>query len=85
MAARTRRTTLSDNWKEKIRASHLINRLVAFVDGEIELTNQQVKAIEILLKKVAPDLARVDNTHDGSISLNVITGVPSEHDATDLV
>ena len=62
MAARKRKITLSDSWKEKIQASQIMNRLLRHVEGEIELSGTQVKAADILLKKVVPDLARTENT-----------------------
>jgi hypothetical protein len=57
MAARTRKTTLSDSWKDKIKVSMLMNRLVDHGDGKIDLTNTQVRAIEIVLSKLVPTLA----------------------------
>ncbi len=62
MAARIRKIKHDDNTREKIRAAQLINRLQSFIDGELELSAQQVKAIEILLKKTLPDLASVEQT-----------------------
>jgi hypothetical protein len=41
-----------------------MNRLLKHVEGEIELSNSQVKAADILLKKVVPDLARTENVGD---------------------
>ena len=42
----------------------LVNRLMDHAVGECELTNTQIRAIEILLKKVAPDLAAVQHSGD---------------------
>ena len=50
--------------REKIRTSQLINRLESHAFGEIELTQTQVRAIEILIKKTLPDLASVELTGD---------------------
>ena len=64
MAARIRKTQLTESWKEKIRTSMLINRLNNHIfDGE-ELSSSQLRAIEILLKKVAPDLKAVELSAD---------------------
>jgi hypothetical protein len=54
-----KRKTLShpDHVRQKIRATQLINRLMALIDGKITLSISQVRAIDILLKKVVPDLA----------------------------
>ena len=58
MAARTRKTALTDTWKERIKASVLGLRLYAHAQGEIEMSATQIKAADILLKKLIPDLAR---------------------------
>jgi hypothetical protein len=59
VAARTHKTSLTDSWKAKIQASMLVNRLQNHVLGKVEMGNSQVRAADILLKKVAPDLAAV--------------------------
>ncbi len=56
MAAR-KTQTLSDNWREKIRTSMLVNRLSDLVEGKIEMQPHQVTAALGLLKKTAPDLS----------------------------
>ena len=43
----------------KIQTSQLVNRLQSFANGEVELTRDQIKAIEVLLKKSLPDLSSV--------------------------
>lgn len=58
MAARIRKTTLSDEWKEKIKVGVILDRLAKHVHGEIEMTSSQIKAAEILLRKTVPDLGR---------------------------
>jgi len=75
MAARTRKITLSDEWKEKIRISHIINRLSQSFDGELELTADQIRIADMLLKKVVPDLARVDGTMEHSGEIDIINVV----------
>ncbi len=64
MAARTRRVTLDESWREKIQTSMLINRLTQNAMGEIELTAIQQKSIEILLRKSAPDLQAITISGD---------------------
>lgn len=63
MPARKRKT-LSENWKAKIQASQLINRLQKHVDGEIQLSATQVNAAKVLLGKAVPDLKSIENTGD---------------------
>ena len=45
--------------RAKIQTSQLVNRLQSFANGEAELTRDQIKAIEVLLKKSLPDLSSV--------------------------
>lgn len=74
MAARTRRTHLSDEWKEKIRAGVLLDRLSKHANGEIDMSNTQIKAAEILLKKVVPDVARTEIAGDADAPLELKIG-----------
>ena len=74
MAARTRRTQLSEEWKEKIRAGVILDRLVKHVNGEIDMSNTQVRAADILLKKIVPDVARTEIAGDPDQPLNIGVG-----------
>jgi hypothetical protein len=78
MAARKIHTTLREEWKEKIRASMLINRLQDHAFGEVEMSATQLKAAEILLRKVAPDLGRqeVSGPEGGKIEIEATWGKP---------
>ena len=62
MAARKRKLTLDEDWKQRIRASQIANRFEKCFNGELELTAMQLKAGQILFNKLEPDLARSDNT-----------------------
>ena len=62
MAARKRKLTLSDSWKDRISAGMIMARLVKHLDGEIDLSPTQIKAADIILRKIVPDLARTENT-----------------------
>jgi hypothetical protein len=66
--------------RDKINAGILVERLTECALGQLELTSQQMKAIEILLKKSVPDLSSVEMTGDADapILLKVITGVPND-------
>lgn len=55
MAAR-KRVGLSENTRERIKTSMLVNRLEDHILGKVELSQSQVRGIEILLKKTLPDL-----------------------------
>lgn len=65
MAARKRKLTLSDNWKDNIRAGVLAQRLYSHATGECEMSNTQIKAADIILKKLVPDLGRTEHVGDG--------------------
>lgn len=64
MAARKNKIALSEEWKEKIRISQIINRLNQGFFGEVDLTPEQIRIADMLLKKVVPDLARTENKTD---------------------
>jgi hypothetical protein len=51
--------------KLKIKTSQIVNRLTAYIFGEIELSKTQVNAALGLLKKTLPDLQSVDQTVKG--------------------
>lgn len=67
MAARRTALTLSDEWRTRIKTSMLINALNDHIFNGKKMEPTQLKAIEILLKKVAPDLSQVD----GNLNVNV--------------
>jgi hypothetical protein len=49
-----------DDWKAKLKVSHLMNRLSDCGDGRVALEPTQIKAIEILLDRVVPRLSAVE-------------------------
>lgn len=65
--------------RDKIQAALLIEKLQQCALEGLELTSQQMKAIEILLKKSVPDLQSIEMTgdNDAPVVLRVITGVPT--------
>ena len=62
MAARARKLDLSEDWKAKISASMLMNRLADHGTGKVRLANTQVKAIEVVLDRLTPRLSTVEQT-----------------------
>lgn len=68
MAARKIRTKLSEEWKEKIRIGMILERLDKHVFGGVELSNTQIRAAEILLKKSLPDLTSAEMNHKGTLA-----------------
>ena len=61
-----------DQWRKKIQTSALINRLQGYAKGELEMESAQVKAAEILLRKVLPDQTENKHDHTGNI---LVSGV----------
>ena len=85
MAARLR-SRHQDEIREKIKASQLVNRLTNCALGEVELTAQQLKAIEILLRKSLPDLSAVSiegSGDNGEIPITLIKRRIVRGNATD--
>lgn len=76
MAAR-KTLRLTPEWKEKIRIGVILDRLSKHVDGDIEMSSTQIKAAEILLKKVVPDVARTEIAGDEEhpVTIKVVTGI----------
>lgn len=66
MAARKRKTALTETWKARISATKLSLRLYQHAHGEVEMSNSQVKAAQILLGKMVPDLARTEHVGDSA-------------------
>jgi hypothetical protein len=64
MAARSNKVRLTEAWREKIRTSMLINRLQNHVIGRIEMTQTQLRAAEVLLKKCLPDQQHIEHAND---------------------
>jgi len=62
MAARTRKTRHDDETRRRIKAAQLICRLESCALGSLELSKEQIKCCDILLKKVLPDLQAVHTT-----------------------
>jgi hypothetical protein len=56
MAATKRNSMLIEEAREKIKTTQLINRLQDHALGENEMSQTQIRATEILLKKRVPDL-----------------------------
>jgi hypothetical protein len=54
----------SEDTRQKIKTAWLIHRLQMHVAGKFDLSPTQVRAIDILLKKVMPDLVSADITAD---------------------
>lgn len=59
MAATKRNAMLIEEARTKIKTTQLINRLQDHALKDTDLSNSQIKAIEILLRKSVPDLQAV--------------------------
>lgn len=64
--------------RAKIQTSQILNRLQSFVNGEVEMTSEQIAAARILLSKSLPDLSSVQLTGDaanpvrGEVTINIV-------------
>jgi hypothetical protein len=72
MAARKYTITHDERTRAKIRTSQLLNRLNSHVFKGIEVSQTQLKAIEILLRKTLPDLSSVELKGDKDSPLQVM-------------
>lgn len=66
--------------RDKIQSALLIEKLHEVALEGLELTSQQMKAIEILLKKSVPDLSAVELSGDDNkpMTMKIITGIANE-------
>lgn len=78
MAARLR-SHHSEEVRAKIQASQLINRLQACALDDLELRPDQLKAIEILLKKSLPDLSAIEISGDADNPVSLKATVEFVH------
>lgn len=81
MAARINKVVLSEAWREKIRTSMLVNRLQNHAAGRIEMTQTQIRAAEILLRKRLPDLSATELSGPGGGPIEVATPLSTEEGA----
>jgi hypothetical protein len=75
LAARKRKVELSDEWKGKIRAGVIMQRLLGHVQGEVELSSTQVAAAKILLGKIVPDVNRTEHTGKDGAAIETVSRV----------
>jgi hypothetical protein len=68
MPARVHKIRHDEETRAKIKAAQIINRLQQCIDGEVELSAQQVSAAKTLLDKALPNLQAIEMeaTHDVS-------------------
>ena len=74
MAARKLRPKHTDEIRNKIRASQLVNRLENHVFGEVEMNSTQVTAALGLLKKCVPDIQAVQHSGDDKNPIQHVFG-----------
>ncbi len=64
MAATKRNAMSIPKARDAIRATQLMNRLSNHADGKVEMSTTQVRAAEIVLRKLKPDLQSVALKND---------------------
>lgn len=77
MAARKNKTVLSDTWRNRIKVGVIMERLERCANGKLDLTAAQLKAAQLLLSKVVPDLARTELAADRESPLTITINYPS--------
>jgi hypothetical protein len=60
--------------RDKIKAQRLVRQLHKHIDGKAVLTMAQVRAIDILLRKIVPDLTQANVT--GEVTQKYVVEVP---------
>lgn len=81
MAARKRAIKHDENTRMKIQAAQLINRLSDHANGKVDLSTTQVRAIEVLLRKILPDLSDVRMEVDAApITFQLDLGKPEKEE-----
>ena len=73
MAARTLRPRHQDEIRTKIQVSQLLNRLSDCALKDLELRPDQLKSIELLLKKALPDLSAMELS--GNVTMSLIDAI----------
>ena len=70
---------MTELWRSRIEVGTIITKLGKLMNGEIEMSTQQMKAAEILLRKTLPDLSATDLTTKGdNISFTMQIGKPKK-------
>lgn len=75
MAARKNKVKLTDSWKDGIRVSMLMGRLYGHALGDNEMSQTQIKAAQIVLSKLVPDLNRAEHTGKDGGPMETITRI----------
>lgn len=76
MASRKRKLVLAEDWRKRIQAGIILDRLTKHIKGEIELSATQVSAANILLRKSIPDLTSSDVNAKLTGNLNINWPLP---------
>ena len=75
MAARTRKIWHDETIRQKIKVGLLVKRLQDHTHGIVEMSQTQVRAAEILLRKAIPDLAAIE--HSGDVQQSYVVRMPA--------
>jgi hypothetical protein len=67
--------------RSSIRAQEIINKLTAHILDGVKMTNTAVRASEILLRKVSPDMIATALTVTDSARLPLLTIIPRDKPA----
>lgn len=73
-----------EKWRENIQSALLLKRLEDNALGIIELSRDQIKSIEILLKKTMPDLKAIEHSGEIKADLNITKVIYEVIDPSDI-
>lgn len=60
---------------ERVQATKIIKRVNDCALGKLEMTNEQLRAAQLCMSKVIPDLKAIEQTHSGEILINEVRRV----------
>lgn len=75
MAMTMRNVQLVEELRSRIDAKRIIKRLQLHIVDKIKMSDTQVRAAAILLRKVIPDLANVEMQVHGNGPVFIVTGI----------
>ena len=67
-----------DKTREKIQKSQIVNSLINHALGKTEMSATQVRAAEILLKKILPDLQSIALTDSDGGPVRIVASIVDE-------
>ncbi len=64
--------------RDKIRSGKIVERLLAHIQGKVDMSSTQIQAARILLNKTMPDIKALEVEHTGNINLTPVHRLTDE-------